>query len=59
MYQKKTNSESRFEKRFRRITQYSSSGSFEAWVCEVDFEEAFPQTTPSGFMNTGTLSATA
>ncbi|MGF6355432.1 hypothetical protein ABIE27_003347, partial [Paenibacillus sp. 4624] len=35
---------------------YSSSGSVGASVCEVDFEEAFQQTTPSGFMNTETLS---
>ncbi|PYE41660.1 hypothetical protein DFQ00_1611, partial [Paenibacillus barcinonensis] len=33
-------------------------GSFGAWVCGMDFEEAFQQTTPSGFMNTGTLYAT-
>jgi hypothetical protein len=34
-------------------------GSFGALVCGVDFGEVFQQTTPSGFMNTGTLSEIA
>lgn len=38
-----------------QITTYSSGVSFGVLVCGRDFEAALQQTTPSGFMNTGTL----
>ncbi|KQY83250.1 hypothetical protein ASD24_13295 [Paenibacillus sp. Root52] len=43
----------------KRITAYSSIVSVGALVCGRDFGEEFQQTTPLGFMNTGTLSATS
>ncbi len=36
------------KKQRHHLTSYSSSSSYGALVCEIDFEKAFQQTTPDG-----------